>query len=270
MGDTVAQTRFERVSKISNDPLLARVNTPQSGEDSLKLNELIELCIKLQQRVLDLETTNTTQFLEINSLKRRVKKLKRRKWSRPHGLKRLYKVRLLARVKSFEDIGLGEKYASKQGRIDDIDANEHIYLVNVHNDEDMCGVNALDGDEVIVKSVDVAVQAKEVVDDITLAKALMEIKSAKTKADKVMIQEEPQQEQAHTPIVSSQQPSQVKDNGKGKMVKPEPVKKLSKKDQLMLDEELTFKLQAKFKKEQRLVGERDQQGKESSIALIES
>ncbi|GJV21283.1 hypothetical protein Tco_1370303 [Tanacetum coccineum] len=35
--DTIAQTRFENVSKLSNDPLLARGNTLQSGEDSLKL-----------------------------------------------------------------------------------------------------------------------------------------------------------------------------------------------------------------------------------------
>ncbi|GKD92851.1 hypothetical protein Tco_1372688, partial [Tanacetum coccineum] len=53
-------------------------------------------------------------------------------------------------------------------------------------------------------------------------------------------------EQAPTTIVSSQQPSQlnVQDKGKGKMVEPEPMKELSKKDQLMLDEELAFKLQA--------------------------
>nr|GEZ77713.1 hypothetical protein [Tanacetum cinerariifolium]GEZ98166.1 hypothetical protein [Tanacetum cinerariifolium] len=38
MGDTVAPTRSERVCKISNDPLLAGVNIPRSGEDSLKLN----------------------------------------------------------------------------------------------------------------------------------------------------------------------------------------------------------------------------------------
>nr|GEU35120.1 ribonuclease H-like domain-containing protein [Tanacetum cinerariifolium] len=62
------------------------------------------------------------------------------------------------------------------GRIADIDANEDIYLVNVHNDEDMFGVNDLDGDEVIVENVDVVEQAKEVVNDITLAKALKEIK----------------------------------------------------------------------------------------------
>nr|GFA58963.1 hypothetical protein [Tanacetum cinerariifolium] len=104
------------------------VTTPQSGEDSLKLTELMELC-------------------------------------------------------------LGEEDASKEGRIADIDANKDIYSVIVHNDEDMFGVNDLDGDEVIVENVDVVEQAKEVVDDITLAKALMAIKSTKPKAVKVVIQE---------------------------------------------------------------------------------
>ncbi|GJZ67007.1 hypothetical protein Tco_0630247 [Tanacetum coccineum] len=65
MGGTIAQTRFENVSKHSNDPLLTRGNTLQSGEDSLKLNELMELCINLQTRVLDLEKTKTTQAEEI-------------------------------------------------------------------------------------------------------------------------------------------------------------------------------------------------------------
>ncbi|GKF63216.1 hypothetical protein Tco_0186664 [Tanacetum coccineum] len=54
MGDTIAQTKSENVSKLSNDPLLARGNTLRSGEDSLKLNELMELCTNLQTRVLDL------------------------------------------------------------------------------------------------------------------------------------------------------------------------------------------------------------------------
>ncbi|GJZ39660.1 hypothetical protein Tco_0586223, partial [Tanacetum coccineum] len=60
MGDTIAQTRFENVSKLSYDPLLARGNTLRSGEDSLKLKEFLELCTNLQQRVLDLEKTKTT------------------------------------------------------------------------------------------------------------------------------------------------------------------------------------------------------------------
>ncbi|GJZ40965.1 hypothetical protein Tco_0587851 [Tanacetum coccineum] len=61
MGDTIAQTRFENVSKTSNDSLLAGVNTPRSDEDSMKLKELMEFCTKLQQRVLDLENTKTAQ-----------------------------------------------------------------------------------------------------------------------------------------------------------------------------------------------------------------
>ncbi|GJW01090.1 putative ribonuclease H-like domain-containing protein [Tanacetum coccineum] len=60
MRDTSAQTRFERVSKHSNDSLLARGNTLRSDEDRLKLDELMELCTNLQNRVLDLEETKTT------------------------------------------------------------------------------------------------------------------------------------------------------------------------------------------------------------------
>ncbi|GKG07986.1 hypothetical protein Tco_0333818, partial [Tanacetum coccineum] len=65
-------------------------------------------------------------------------------------------------------------------------------------------------------------------------------------------------EQETTSIVSSQQPSQVQDKGKGKMVKEEPVKKMSKKELLKLDEELAFKLQAEEDKEERLAREKDQ------------
>ncbi|GJW11732.1 hypothetical protein Tco_1577559 [Tanacetum coccineum] len=47
LGGAKAQTRFEAASKQSNDPSLARVNILESGEDSMKLNELMELCKKL-------------------------------------------------------------------------------------------------------------------------------------------------------------------------------------------------------------------------------
>nr|GEU51442.1 uncharacterized mitochondrial protein AtMg00810-like [Tanacetum cinerariifolium] len=264
------------------------VNKPRSEEDSLKLNELMKLCTKLQQMVLALETIKTNQALEINNLKRRVKKLERRKRLRTHRLKRLYKVGLSTRVESSKDEGLGKEDAPNQGRIADIDSNEDIYLVN---DEDMFGVNDLDDDEVIV---DVAEQAKEVVDDITLAKALMKVKSAKPKKNLVVIQESEQgtttttpttitaassrpkakgliiyeQEQAPTPIVSLQQPSQVKDKGKGKMVEPEPVKKLSTKDMLMLNEELALKLQDEEEEEGRLTKEKAQQIKEKAKAEV--
>ncbi|GKA79846.1 hypothetical protein Tco_0786442 [Tanacetum coccineum] len=250
MGDTIAQIGFENVSKTSNDSLLVGVNTP---------------------RIIDLEKTKSSQAQEITSLKRRVKRLEKKGGSRTYGLKRLYKVSLSRRVESSEDEGLGEEDASKQRRIADIDADVVVET------------------EVAFKDVNLSV------DEVTLAQALAALKSAKPKADKVMLQEPLQgtittttvaititaastrpkakglviheQEQAHTPTVSSQQPLQlnVQDKGKGKMVEPEPVKKLSKKDQLMLDEELAFKLQAEEEEEERLAREKAQQIEEANI-----
>ncbi|GKB92736.1 hypothetical protein Tco_0965008, partial [Tanacetum coccineum] len=77
IGDTISQTGFKNVSKLSNDLLLVRV--------------------------LDLEKTKTTQAEEIVSLKRRVKKLEQKKRSRSHGLKRLHKVGMSRRVESSGD-----------------------------------------------------------------------------------------------------------------------------------------------------------------------
>nr|GEV97025.1 hypothetical protein [Tanacetum cinerariifolium] len=76
IGDTIAQTRSENISKFSNDSLLAGINTPRSNEDSLKLKELMELCTNLQNKVLNLENTKTTQALEIDILKRKLKHTK--------------------------------------------------------------------------------------------------------------------------------------------------------------------------------------------------
>ncbi|GJR22949.1 hypothetical protein Tco_0971476 [Tanacetum coccineum] len=158
---TAAKLKSENVSKLSNDLLLARGNTLQSGEDSLKLPELMALCTTLQTRVLDLEITKTTQANEIASLKRRVKKLEQKKRPSTYGLKRLYKVGSSKRVTSSDEEGLGEEDASKQGRIADIDANKDIYLVNVHTNEDMFVVNDLYGDGVIVDNVDIVKSTEE-------------------------------------------------------------------------------------------------------------
>ncbi|GJW22281.1 hypothetical protein Tco_0032903 [Tanacetum coccineum] len=163
------------------------------------------LCTTLQNKVLDLEKTKTTQQNEIASLKRRVNKLEKKSRSRTHKLKRLYKVGLTARVEfSDNEESLG-KDASKQGRIDVIDADEKIILVSVQNvDEEIFDVNVLDGEEVFVAEQEVAVKDVSnvvstagdattvsaattttatitIVDDITLAQALMEIKSTKPK-----------------------------------------------------------------------------------------
>ncbi|GKD81268.1 hypothetical protein Tco_1348107 [Tanacetum coccineum] len=109
LGDAEAQTRFETASKQSNDPPLSRVNTLGSGEDRLKLKELMDLYTKLSDRVLDLETTKTAQAKEIASLKKRVKKLERKRKSKTPGMN-LFKIGTSRRR------SLGEEDASKQGR----------------------------------------------------------------------------------------------------------------------------------------------------------
>ncbi|GJV96173.1 hypothetical protein Tco_1547750 [Tanacetum coccineum] len=227
MGDTIARTRFESVSKHSNDSLLARGNTLRSDEDRLKLDELMTLCTTLQNRVLDLEKTKTTQHNEIASLKRRVKKLEKKDRSRTHRLKRLYKVGLTARVESSGDEEILGEDASKQWRIDAIDADEEITLVSVHD------VNVSAGEEVFVAEQEVA--------DITLAQALVEMKSTKLKKKGVVRQE------------------------------LEPVKPMKKKDQIRLDEETALNLQAEFDEEERLAREKAKKEEEANnIALIET
>ncbi|GJZ29456.1 hypothetical protein Tco_0574103 [Tanacetum coccineum] len=113
-GDRPAQTWFERLSKQSNDPPLSRFNTFGSGEDSMKLKELIDIYIKLSERVLALENIKITQDLKFINLKKRVKKLEKKKKSRTLQLKRrLFKVR----IESSAEKSLGDQEdASKQGR----------------------------------------------------------------------------------------------------------------------------------------------------------
>ncbi|GJR70667.1 hypothetical protein Tco_0016732 [Tanacetum coccineum] len=252
----------------------------------------MELCTNLQQRILDLEQTKTTQAKEIVSLKRRVKKLEQKKRSRTHGLKRLYKVGSSRRVESYDEEGLGEEDASKQGRIADIDADAGINLVSTHFDADtnMFGVHDLVGDEVVVESKDVVkagekrnvveevvinaastipvssastipVSAATTVEEITLAQALADLKSTQPKAKGIVFREPGESTTTTIPISSK-----IQDKGKAKMIEPEHVKKLSKKDQLMLDEELAFKLQAEEEEEERLAREKAQQIEEVNIA----
>nr|GFB45843.1 hypothetical protein [Tanacetum cinerariifolium] len=213
-------------------------NTLQSDVDRLKLDELMALYTNLQDKVLDLEKTKTTQFNEIASLKRKVKKLEKRNRSRTHKLKRLYKVGLSAKLESSSDEESLGKDASKQERIDAIDADEDITLVN-DVDNEMFDVNVLGGEEVFVAQNENVIE--EVVDaaqvstavrtvtittkEITLAQELKALKTLKPKVKRIVFQER------------------------------EPVK-FKKKYQIRLDEEAAKKLQAEFDEEERLAREK--------------
>ncbi|GKA94671.1 hypothetical protein Tco_0816709 [Tanacetum coccineum] len=203
----------------SNDPLL-------SGEDRLKLNELMELCTSLSQRVLALETTKTNQALEIDSLKRRVKKLEKKKGSRTHRLK------ILSRL---------------ERKILDLDADAEVTLVyetQGRNDDNlMFDTGVLYEQEVEVEKVVSTTEVTTVsativiVDELTLAQTLLEIKAAKPKVVTTAAT-------TTTTAVTRPKARGAKDKGKAKMIEPE--KPLKRKDQIMIDEEIAQKLQAQL------------------------
>ncbi|GJW28961.1 hypothetical protein Tco_0045836 [Tanacetum coccineum] len=251
MGDTIARSRFENLSKRSNNSLLAGVNTPQSDEDRLKLNELMEFCTKLKQRALDLENTKTAQAQEITSLKLRVKKLEKKEGSRSHKLKRLYKGRKIDDIDKDVEIILVHEI---QGSVDEVTLAQALAALKSAKVQEKANV---------VEELSESITTTPTLTTTTTATTITDV-SIRPKAKGLIIHEE---EQATTPSISSQQPSQVKvhDKGKGIMVE-EPVKKFLKKYQLKLDEEVAQRLQAEFDEQERIEMEKA----EANIALKET
>ncbi|GKF99310.1 putative reverse transcriptase domain-containing protein, partial [Tanacetum coccineum] len=79
--------------KYSDDESLGR----------LKLTDLMDMCTKLSERVLDLEHTKTAQAQEITNLRLRVKKLEKKARLRTYKFKRLYKVGVTRQVEYSDD-----------------------------------------------------------------------------------------------------------------------------------------------------------------------
>ncbi|GJX83270.1 hypothetical protein Tco_0332751 [Tanacetum coccineum] len=167
MGDTIAQTRFENVSKHSNDPLLAR-DKEILGED-----------------------------------------------------------------------------ASKQGRINAIDADEGITLVNDQDDADMFDVNTLTT-LAALKSVKPKVKANVVEEpSVPVSATSTKVSSATTTT---------------TAIIPTLR--------KGIVITEleEHVKSMKKKDQLKLDEEMALKLQVEIDEEERIARAEEENIDEANIA----
>ncbi|GKB71009.1 hypothetical protein Tco_0932421 [Tanacetum coccineum] len=134
----------------------------------------MNLCTKLSDRVLDLETTKTAQAKEIASLKKRVKKLERKRKSKPPGMKRLFKIGRSKGVVSSEDEGLGDQEdASKQGRkINEIDQDLEVTLVDEtqgrYGDNLMFDTSVLDNEQDMAeKEVDMAEKDVSTADPVT-------------------------------------------------------------------------------------------------------
>ncbi|GKE69261.1 hypothetical protein Tco_1527333, partial [Tanacetum coccineum] len=161
----------------------------------MQLTELMILCTNLQKQVLDLEKAKDAQAKEIAGLKKKVQQLERKKKSRTTGLKRLRKFGKSSRVKSSKDkesLGAQED-ASKQGRIKIVDEPKGrlddakmFYTDDLHGDEvivDMAVVTTTDEGVIAVKIDEITPTSAPtiVIDELTLAQTLIEIKEAKPK-----------------------------------------------------------------------------------------
>ncbi|GJR66875.1 hypothetical protein Tco_0012940 [Tanacetum coccineum] len=236
---TKETTPEENVATLSCDP-------PQSGEDRMKLIELMNLYTQSQSRVLALETTKSNQALEIESLKRRV-----------------------------------QKDASKRGRkITDLDADAEVTLVD--ETQEMNDDNLMfDTDVLEEQKKDVAEKEVSAADPITIAgevvtTANVEVTTVNAltttidepKARGVVVQKPSEFKTTSSSLQASQLPL-AKDKGKGIMVEPEVP--LKKKDQVALDEEmarnLEAQLQAELIEEERIARQKEE---EANIALLES
>nr|GEW19875.1 ribonuclease H-like domain, reverse transcriptase, RNA-dependent DNA polymerase [Tanacetum cinerariifolium] len=297
-GDTDAQTRFETASKQSYDPPLSEVNTSGSREDNMEhqdyltdfipptpydsplsgghtpgsdegrpnINELMNICNKLLNRVLALEQFKNAQDLVIKRLKKKVKRLEKKQRARNPGRK-------LFKIDTSKKKNLDKENVSKQGR-DESNITEELNLSDKGSSETGVfdyftaaekDVNAVEpvssvGDAVNAASVipDVSVAgpstsiaglSTSIIEDIfkdemtTMADTLMAIRRTKPRTTSVVIHDVEEEPKRATPlpIVQSQ------DKGKGKMVEPEPISKNPIKAHIQRDAKIAQRL---FEEEQ--------------------
>ncbi|GKD84760.1 hypothetical protein Tco_1355914 [Tanacetum coccineum] len=277
VGKFLMYPRFIQVpqSSVPSDPTNV-ADEAVNEEPSMQLKELIDFCTKLQQRPGEHKDCSSSRDYKF---KEKSQEVKEERGSRTHKIRKLYKVGRSTRVVSSNEASLGDQEdASKQRKkIHDIDDDEDITLENVHDDDIILDVSDLASEEVFVEK---EVHVKEVSavgqvntatvstastipvsaatiteDETTLAQALTELKSAKpttaastiSKSKGLVIHEE---EQAATLTVSSQQPSQIKvqDKGKGILVE-EPVKMDDIQAKIEADQLLAERLQAREQEE---------------------
>nr|GEW93659.1 hypothetical protein [Tanacetum cinerariifolium]GEW98893.1 hypothetical protein [Tanacetum cinerariifolium] len=232
-------------------------------------------------------TKKTNQAAEIKKLKKRVKKLKCKKKKRTHGLKRLYKVGLSARIISSDEEGLGDQEdASKQERsITDIDQDKGTTLVDdtqgMMNEEDLFGVHDLDGDEVFVdvsagekeeQSKNVAKKEVSTADLITtdgkvVTTVDVEVSAAPTNTtttdDELNLAQTLIEIKAAKPKAITTATTTVTD---AKMVEPE--RPLKRKGQIIMDEQIARDLEAQMQADLEEEHSITKQKEEANIVMI--
>ncbi|GJY29900.1 putative ribonuclease H-like domain-containing protein [Tanacetum coccineum] len=234
LGDRPAQTRFERLSKQSNDPPISRVNTPGSGEDKLKIIELMEI-FKIES------STNKSLGDQEDTSKQ-------------------------GRNEEDEDISWLQEDAKTRGRYDqDIDVTTTSALITT------IGVFVSTAKPSTPPTTTTLIKDEDLTIAQTLMKMRSEKSKEKakergskekssdptTRPTKGVTMQEPSQSGTRKAVPPSQH--DLKDKGKAKMIEPE--KPLKKKDHIKFDEEvakrLTEELEAELEEEERIARQKE-------------
>nr|GEX79452.1 hypothetical protein [Tanacetum cinerariifolium] len=232
-------THMDHVPTTSNDPL-------PGGEDRMQLKELMDLCINLSNKVLDLENTviemKSSHKVKIEELESKVEKLEEENRSLTKELKSFNtKVESLAIKETIMDKEESSKYGRK---ITDIDADvkevakemvEVITTAKIIIGEVSTGggkLNVANEEQVSVAPTNITrAQPSEA------TKTTVDIATA-PKAKGIVFHDK---EKSTTRIASSK--SQVKDKGKAKLVEEPKILK-SRKAQIAIDEEVARRIEA--------------------------
>nr|GEU57314.1 ribonuclease H-like domain-containing protein [Tanacetum cinerariifolium] len=213
----------------SHDPL-------PSGEDSLKLKELMDLCTNLSNKVLDLESEvidiKSTYTAKIEKLESRVERLEEEN----RVLNKLKGVHSI--VDSDEPVMEKEESSKQERKIADIDADVKINLEKVQ--AEVYNLD-LDHQEKVLSMLDV--NNEEPADTlITAAEATkMIVKVPKPRKRRGVIIQDPKET---TTTVTVQPKVQAKD--KGKVILFEEPKPLKRQVQIDLDEKVARQLEAEL------------------------
>nr|GEV24676.1 hypothetical protein [Tanacetum cinerariifolium] len=224
----------------SNDPL-------PSGEDSLKLKELMDLCANLSNKVLELES----EVIEIKSTyQERIKKLEGRVERLEEENKVLKELKSVYSTDDADEPVMEKGKSSKQERkIANIDADVEINLEKAQAETYNLD---LDHQEKVLNMMDVneeePADVEEVLEVVKAARLMTEVVTT-AGATKVSIPRKRRgviiQDLKERKTTATVQPNiQAKDNGKAILIEePKPLKRQA---QIKLDEEVTRQLEAEL------------------------
>ncbi|GKD69098.1 ribonuclease H-like domain-containing protein, partial [Tanacetum coccineum] len=208
------QELTDNIPPTPHDSPISGGYTPRSDEGRPDLHELMAICTKLSDKVLDLEKETDAQAMEILKLKNIIKKLERKaKSSVPPPKRRLYK-----QVDSFDDsLGSGgtEVFDDTTAAEKDVNAAE---LVSTAGDAVTTDSVVPDIDTAGPLNVSAAGPSISTAGDIfkdemmTIADTLMTIRSTRSRTTSVVIRDVKEEPRRATPVPTTQSQDKEVDN----------------------------------------------------------